>query len=202
MDDRGGRRRRARAARRSHGAGGAQASVRRRARRAAAGARQPVGAAVRAGNAEPAAAAARAEARRGSDASRSALPTLEFGNGYGGFAADGREYVVALEPGMDTPAPWVNVLANPGFGSVVSASGAAFSWAREQPREPAHRRGRTIRSAIRRPKSLYLRDEETGDVWTPTAHPIRLPDRRYVARTRPGLQPLRASAHAACAPSC
>ena len=57
------------------------------------------------------------------------MPTLEFSNGYGGFAADGREYVVALEPGVDTPAPWVNVLANPGFGSVVSASGAAFSWA-------------------------------------------------------------------------
>jgi cellobiose phosphorylase len=53
---------------------------------------------------------------------------LLFFNGWGGFTTDGREYVVVLESGVVTPAPWVNVLANPHFGSVVSESGAAYTW--------------------------------------------------------------------------
>jgi cyclic beta-1,2-glucan synthetase len=108
------------------------------------------------------------------------VPPLELGNGYGGFAADGREYVVALEPEVETPAPWVNVLANPGFGTVVSASGAAFSWA-ENSRENQVTPWSNDPVGDPSPEVLYLRDEETGEVWTPTAHPIRLPDRRYVA---------------------
>ncbi|NIP69242.1 MAG: hypothetical protein GTO04_08690, partial [Planctomycetales bacterium] len=46
-----------------------------------------------------------------------ARPTdLLFDNGLGGFSADGREYVIYLEPGQWTPAPWINVIANPHFG--------------------------------------------------------------------------------------
>ena len=44
-------------------------------------------------------------------------------NGLGGFTRDGHEYVVTLRPGQMTPAPWVNMLANPTFGTVVSESG-------------------------------------------------------------------------------
>jgi cyclic beta-1,2-glucan synthetase len=107
-------------------------------------------------------------------------PALELTNGYGGFAADGREYVVSLEPGLETPAPWVNVIANPAFGTVVSASGAAFSWS-ENSRENQLTSWSNDPVIDPSPEVLYLRDEETGEVWTPTAHPIRLPDRRYVA---------------------
>jgi cyclic beta-1,2-glucan synthetase len=109
-----------------------------------------------------------------------AAPPLELGNGYGGFATDGREYVVALEPGIETPAPWVNVIANPGFGTVISASGAAFSWA-ENSRENQLTAWSNDPVSDPSPEVLYLRDQETGATWTPTAHPIRLPDRRYVA---------------------
>ena len=42
--------------------------------------------------------------------------SLEFFNGVGGFAAAGREYVTILREGQWTPAPWVNVIANPSFG--------------------------------------------------------------------------------------
>ncbi|HXO00411.1 MAG TPA: glucoamylase family protein, partial [Stellaceae bacterium] len=50
-------------------------------------------------------------------------PTLEFFNGLGGFAADGREYVTTLGPGQSTPAPWINVIANPAFGFQVATEG-------------------------------------------------------------------------------
>ncbi len=49
-------------------------------------------------------------------------------NGLGGFSPDGREYVITTGRGRRTPAPWVNVLANPWFGSVVSESGSAYTW--------------------------------------------------------------------------
>jgi cellobiose phosphorylase len=50
-------------------------------------------------------------------------------NGFGGFTRDGREYVVVLEGERETPLPWSNVLANPQFGTIVSSSGSAFTWA-------------------------------------------------------------------------
>ncbi|HJX51967.1 MAG TPA: glucoamylase family protein, partial [Polyangia bacterium] len=56
-------------------------------------------------------------------------PDLIFFNGLGGFTPDGREYVITTAPGRATPAPWVNVLANPQFGTVLSESGAAYTWA-------------------------------------------------------------------------
>ena len=58
-----------------------------------------------------------------------AVPPLVMENGFGGFTRDGREYVVVLEGERETPLPWSNVLANPGFGTIVSSSGSAFTWA-------------------------------------------------------------------------
>ncbi|TMV51718.1 hypothetical protein FGG78_39725, partial [Thioclava sp. BHET1] len=56
-------------------------------------------------------------------------PDLEFFNGTGGFDREGREYVIRLGPPDSTPAPWINVIANPDFGFQVSASGSGFTWA-------------------------------------------------------------------------
>ena len=67
-----------------------------------------------------------------SASTRTAAPTrpaLEFFNGLGGFGADGREYVTILEGADCTPAPWINVIANPAFGFQVSADGGGFTWA-------------------------------------------------------------------------
>ena len=33
-----------------------------------------------------------------------------------------------LGPGQSTPAPWINVIANPGFGFQVSAEGGGYTW--------------------------------------------------------------------------
>jgi len=51
------------------------------------------------------------------------LPPLEFFNGLGGFSDDGREYVIVLDNGQWTPAPWINVIANAGFGFYGSRIG-------------------------------------------------------------------------------
>ena len=53
---------------------------------------------------------------------------VEFFNGLRGFADDGREYVTILGEGLRTPRPWINVIANPSFGFVVSESGSGFTW--------------------------------------------------------------------------
>jgi cyclic beta-1,2-glucan synthetase len=106
---------------------------------------------------------------------------LEFFNGLGGFAAEGREYVVHLGPGQSTPAPWINVIANPHFGFQVAADGSGFTWAlnsREHQITPWSNDPVTDRPG----EVLYLRDEETGEVWGPTAAPIRDPGATYTAR--------------------
>jgi cellobiose phosphorylase len=97
---------------------------------------------------------------------------LMFFNGWGGFTTDGREYVVVLEPGVVTPAPWVNVLANPHFGSVVSESGAAYTWyqnAHEFRLTPWYNDAVSDVSG----ECFYLRDEESGVFWSPMPGPAR-----------------------------
>jgi cellobiose phosphorylase len=111
--------------------------------------------------------------------SRSAdLPTplpereLIFQNGFGGFTRDGHEYVITLQPGQMTPAPWVNVLANPYFGTVISESGAAYTWV-----ENSHEFRLTPWSndpiQDTTGEALYIRDEQTGQFWSPTPLPAR-----------------------------
>ena len=42
-----------------------------------------------------------------------------------------------LGQGQWTPAPWINVVANPEFGFHVSESGSGYTWSRQQPGEQA-----------------------------------------------------------------
>ncbi len=95
---------------------------------------------------------------------------LLYDNGIGGFSSDGRQYVIHLEPGECTPAPWSNVLANPEFGCVVTESGGGFTWAGNS---GEHRLTPwTNDPVVDSPgEALYVRDEETADVWTPTPEP-------------------------------
>lgn len=93
-------------------------------------------------------------------------------NGLGGFSEDGREYVITTSAARTTPAPWVNVLANPHFGSVISESGQAYTWA-----ENAHEFRLTPWNndpvCDSSGEAFYLRDEDTGAIWSPTALPCR-----------------------------
>ncbi len=110
-----------------------------------------------------------------------APPPLEFFNGIGGFDKDGREYVTVLDGDQMTPAPWVNVVANPSFGFQVSAEGSGSTWSvnsRENQLTP--RSNDPISDAPG--EVIYLRDENSGEVWTATAQPIRNDASRYIAR--------------------
>ena len=105
---------------------------------------------------------------------------LIFFNGSGGFTPDGREYVISTAHGQETPAPWVNVLANPNFGSIISESGQAFTWsenAHEFRLTPWHNDPVSDSSG----EALYIRDEESGHYWSPTPLPRR-GRQRYVSR--------------------
>ncbi len=95
---------------------------------------------------------------------------LIFANGLGGFSTDGREYIIRLRQGQHTPAPWVNVIANAEFGTVVSESGGAYTWwnnSHEFRLTPWSNDPVTDVSG----EAMYMRDEETGRVWTPTPLP-------------------------------
>jgi cyclic beta-1,2-glucan synthetase len=92
-------------------------------------------------------------------------------NGVGGFTPDGREYVMCLEGERQTPLPWSNVLANPEFGTVVSESGAAYTWAgnsRENRLTPF------ANDPISDPtgEAILLRDEDDMTVWGATPGPL------------------------------
>lgn len=105
---------------------------------------------------------------------------LEFFNGYGGFANDGKEYVITFEADKLTPAPWINVIANEGFGFHVSAEGAAYTWAVNS-REYQLTPWSNDPVANSPGENIYIRDEVTGDIFCPTAGPLR--DKgNYVAR--------------------
>jgi cyclic beta-1,2-glucan synthetase len=95
-------------------------------------------------------------------------PTLEYFNGIGGFDNDGRDYVTILDDGQTTPAPWLNVVANPGFGFQASADGSGFTWARNSQQNQLTP---WSNDPVCDPpgEALYVRDEETGAVWTPSA---------------------------------
>jgi cellobiose phosphorylase len=95
-----------------------------------------------------------------------------FGNGLGAFAADGREYLIDQGEGSTTPAPWANVIANAQFGSVLSESACGYSWlenAHEFRLTPWHNDPVSDSAG----EAFYLRDEDTGAVWSPMALPCR-----------------------------
>jgi cyclic beta-1,2-glucan synthetase len=105
---------------------------------------------------------------------------LDFVNGLGGFADKGREYVTVLGEGLRTPAPWINVIANPSFGFLVSESGSGHTWSlnsRENQLTPWSNDPVTDPPG----EAIYIRDESTGEVWSPTALPIRDEAAPYIA---------------------
>jgi cyclic beta-1,2-glucan synthetase len=95
---------------------------------------------------------------------------LLYDNSLGGFTADGQEYVIHLGPADATPAPWVNVIANPRLGFVVSESGGGFTWA-EHSGENRLTPWRNDPVRDEPGEAVYLRDEETGAIWSPTPLP-------------------------------
>ncbi len=108
-------------------------------------------------------------------------PTTEFFNGIGGFADNGREYLTVLQANEQTPAPWLNVISNPTFGFQVSTDGSGFTWSlnsQQNQLTPWSNDPVCDRSG----EAIYVRDEDTGEIWGPTALPIRVKTASYSIR--------------------
>jgi cyclic beta-1,2-glucan synthetase len=90
---------------------------------------------------------------------------LIFFNGLGGFSYKADEYVITVDNQTKTPAPWVNVLANPNFGTVISESGTAYTWT-----ENAHELRLTPWNndpvCDTGGEAFYIRDEESSHFWS------------------------------------
>ncbi len=108
-------------------------------------------------------------------------PEMEFFNGLGGFTNNGREYLTILEGDARTPAPWLNVVANPSFGFQVSTDGSGFTWSvNSQQNQLTPWSNDPVCDGPG--EAIYVRDEDTGEVWGPTALPIREKTASYAVR--------------------
>ena len=119
---------------------------------------------------------------------------LAFANGLGGFDDNGREYVVVLGEGVRTPQPWVNVIANPAFGFLASESGSGYTWSVN-----SHENQLTPWSndPVSDPpgEAIYIRDQATGELWSPTPLPIRQEADTYICRHGQGYTRFEHSSH-------
>ncbi len=99
---------------------------------------------------------------------------LTHENGYGGFSEDGREYVIDLPSGQMTPAPWSNIIGYPEFGFMATESGSQTTWAVNS---GENRLTPWSNDPVTDPtgEALYLRDEETAEIWSPTVLPAGAP---------------------------
>jgi cyclic beta-1,2-glucan glucanotransferase len=119
---------------------------------------------------------------------------LKYFNGLGGFTEDGKEFVIYLGPGSQTPVPWINIMANPKFGTFVSESGTEFVWGRNSQTD---RITPWFNDPVSDPPgtAIYIRDDDIGVVWSPTPQPIREKD-AYRARHGQGYTTFEHNSHA------
>jgi cellobiose phosphorylase len=91
-------------------------------------------------------------------------------NPYGYFDEKSREYVITRP---DTPTPWINYLGAGSYGGIISNTAGGYSF----DRDPRNRRVSRYRynaiPADQPGRYLYLRDQETGEFWSPTWQPVR-----------------------------
>ncbi len=119
---------------------------------------------------------------------------LQYFNGLGGFSRDGHEYVTVLGQGQWTPAPWINVVANPQFGFQVSELGCGYTWAvnsRENKLTPWSNDPVSDTPG----EAFYVRDLDSGLLWGPTCLPIREESSPYVIRHGQGYSRFEHTSH-------
>ena len=123
-----------------------------------------------------------------------AFMELKYFNGFGGFTEDGKEFVIYLGPSRQTPLPWINIMANPKFGALISESGAECVWGRNSQND---RLTPWFNDPVCDPPgtAIYIRDDEIGAVWSATPKPIREKD-AYRARHGQGYTTFEHNSHA------
>lgn len=99
------------------------------------------------------------------------MPHLDllFDNGWGGFSADGKEYVIKVDGGLP-PAPWSNVIANAELGCLTTEAGMGATWSINS---GENRITPWSNDPVSDPsgEAIYLRDEETAEIWSASPHP-------------------------------
>ena len=111
---------------------------------------------------------------------------LQFWNGYGGFAKDGRDYVVRLSGDEATPQPWINVISNDNFGFHVSAEGTGFTWSRNS--RDHHLTPWSNDPVTNRPgETIHMTDRDSGEIFSPFAALSNRPDAQFEARHSAGV---------------
>ena len=122
------------------------------------------------------------------DTAAASIPPMSLANGVGGFGDGDRTYAIVLDGADETPMPWTNVIASPTFGTIVTASGSAHTWSNNS-RE--NRLTPFANDPVGDPtaEALFLRDDRTGEFWSPTPGPVlRTPsDGRSLVRHSAGL---------------
>jgi len=106
------------------------------------------------------------------DTSYGASLDMDYFNGYGGFSKDGREYVIRLTENLNTPLPWINIISNREFGFTVTEWGTGFTWA-DNSRENKLTPWYNDPIADTPGEIIYIRDDDTGEVWNITPQPVR-----------------------------
>lgn len=104
------------------------------------------------------------------------IKELQFFNGWGGFSPEGKEYHILIKNNQYLPAPWINVIANPKFGFLISEMGTGYTWwqnSRECKLTPWS--NDTVLDAPT--ETSFIRDEDSGEVWslTPSATNSEIP---------------------------
>ena len=137
----------------------------------------------------------RPEKRSWKSTDNSALTNaLEFFNGHGGFDENGTEYVTVLDKGVMTPAPWVNVVANPNFGFQAAAEGGGYSWA-DNSRDFQLTAWGNDAVSNRPGEAFYVKDENSGALFGPTMLPVKDGQGAYISRKGHGYSSFEHSAY-------
>ena len=121
---------------------------------------------------EPSAAAAGAVGAGAGGSGRRPVPTLVMRTASAASRRWARIRDRRLEGERETPLPWSNVLANRGFGTVVSSAGVGRSPGPATAARTGSRRSPTTRSDPTG-EAFFLRDEDTGAVWGATPRRCR-----------------------------
>jgi cyclic beta-1,2-glucan synthetase len=132
----------------------------------------------------------------GASAKSPGAEALEFFNGLGGFDKEAREYVIVQDEGQWTPAPWINVIANPQFGFLVSADGTGSTWSlNAQQNQITPWSNDPVSNAPA--EVVYIRDEDSGQLWSAAPLPIR-ESSAYITRHGFGYTRSQHAAHGIC----
>ncbi len=102
----------------------------------------------------------------------------KFSTKYGYFTNDGSEYVITTPK---TPKPWINVISNGEYGFTISQSGSGFSW---KTHSEFNRITRWHQDLIKDDwgKYIFIRDNDSGEVWNPAWMPTKTPLDFYECR--------------------